>query len=169
MFHVERNHLYVLGREFVYIHNEHSSFFGCILNAARDRDFREMFNFGYHGNGNDRGIQLLNVGLLGRGEIEDQRLLLTTIYVEVQKLRREYAMSQASRTTYRFAQFFYWADIVKELNTRLVEDSGHRRIDQKEGSAFFTGIRAPTSFLTTRDGAPFPASPSPAGPCRLVL
>jgi ABC-type phosphate transport system auxiliary subunit len=27
------------------------------------------------------------------------------------------------------AQFFYWADIVKKLNDRLVEGSGHRDID----------------------------------------
>ena len=27
------------------------------------------------------------------------------------------------------AQFFYWADIVKELNDQLVEGSGHRDID----------------------------------------
>ena len=79
MFYVRRDHLYVFGREFVYIRNEHSSFFGCVLDGASDRDFREMFNFGYNGDGNGRGIQLLNVGLLGRGEIEDQRLLLLTV------------------------------------------------------------------------------------------
>src|SRR5215467_8615282 len=27
------------------------------------------------------------------------------------------------------AQFFYWADIVRKLNDRLVEGSGHRDID----------------------------------------
>jgi len=27
------------------------------------------------------------------------------------------------------AQFFYWADIVKKLNDRLVEGGGHRDID----------------------------------------
>jgi hypothetical protein len=30
---------------------------------------------------------------------------------------------------YEVAQFFYWADIVKKLNDRLVDGSGHRDID----------------------------------------
>jgi len=28
------------------------------------------------------------------------------------------------------AQFFYWADIVKKLNDRLVEGCGHRKADK---------------------------------------
>ena len=42
-------------------------------------------------------------------------------------IRRRRILEKLGGTT--FAQFFYWADIVKKLNDRLVEGRRHRDID----------------------------------------